>query len=109
MSLSLVQRRALLGLKAQTVIMEVHLANGLPSFMLVGLADVKVKETRERVRRASIVGVYRLWRDLGYAIGALLSGLVADFFGVSSAMWVVAAMTAVSGGVVLVRMKETRR
>ena len=52
MSLSLVQRRALLGLKAQTVIMEVHLANGQPSFMRVGLADVEVKDARERVRSA---------------------------------------------------------
>lgn len=58
MSLSLVQRRALLGLKAQTVIMEVHLANGLPSFMLVGLADVKVKETRERVRRVRTTAIF---------------------------------------------------
>ena len=52
MSLSLVQSRALLGLEATKVIVEVHLANGLPSFTLVGLADVEVKEARERVRCA---------------------------------------------------------
>jgi len=52
MSLSLVQSRALLGLEAAAVTVEVHLANGLPSFMLVGLADVEVKEARERVRSA---------------------------------------------------------
>lgn len=52
MSLSLVQSRALLGLDAPTVTVEVHLANGLPSFTLVGLADVEVKEARERVRCA---------------------------------------------------------
>ena len=52
MSLSLVQSRALLGLDAAAVTVEVHLANGLPSFMLVGLADVEVKEARERVRSA---------------------------------------------------------
>jgi len=52
MSLSLVQSRALLGLDAASVTVEVHLANGLPSFMLVGLADVEVKEARERVRSA---------------------------------------------------------
>jgi magnesium chelatase family protein len=52
MSLSLVQSRALLGLKATQVTVEVHLANGLPSFTLVGLADVEVKEARERVRCA---------------------------------------------------------
>ena len=52
MSLSLVQSRALLGLDAASVTVEVHLANGLPSFTLVGLADVEVKEARERVRSA---------------------------------------------------------
>jgi magnesium chelatase family protein len=52
MSLSLVQSRALVGLKAAAVTVEVHLANGLPSFTLVGLADVEVKEARERVRSA---------------------------------------------------------
>jgi len=52
MSLSLVQSRALLGLEAPEVTVEVHLANGLPSFTLVGLADVEVKEARERVRSA---------------------------------------------------------
>ncbi|MCI4439624.1 YifB family Mg chelatase-like AAA ATPase [Tibeticola sp.] len=52
MSLALVQSRALLGLDAAAVTVEVHLANGLPSFTLVGLADVEVKEARERVRSA---------------------------------------------------------
>jgi len=52
MSLALVQSRALLGLRAPAVTVEVHLANGLPSFTLVGLADVEVKEARERVRSA---------------------------------------------------------
>ncbi|MEZ7848452.1 MAG: magnesium chelatase domain-containing protein, partial [Polaromonas sp.] len=52
MSLSLVHSRALLGLQAKPVVVEVHLANGLPSFTLVGLADTEVKEARERVRSA---------------------------------------------------------
>lgn len=59
--------------------------------------------------RASAVGIYRLWRDLGYAAGALLSGLVADWFGVSSAMWFVAALTFLSGTLAAMRMKETHR
>ena len=57
--------------------------------------------------RASAVGVYRLWRDGGYAIGALLAGVVADLLGVTWAMASVAALTLVSGIVVLVRMYET--
>jgi magnesium chelatase family protein len=52
MSLALIHSRALLGLQAPTVTVEVHLANGLPSFTLVGLADTEVKEARERVRCA---------------------------------------------------------
>lgn len=52
MSLALVQSRALLGLTAATVTVEVHLANGLPSVTLVGLAETEVKEARERVRSA---------------------------------------------------------
>jgi magnesium chelatase family protein len=52
MSLALIHSRALLGLKAPAVTVEVHLANGLPSFTLVGLADTEVKEARERVRCA---------------------------------------------------------
>ncbi|TXH89799.1 MAG: ATP-binding protein [Rhodoferax sp.] len=52
MGLSLVRSRALQGLQAVEVTVEVHLANGLPSFSLVGLADVEVKEARERVRCA---------------------------------------------------------
>lgn len=58
--------------------------------------------------RASAVGVYRLWRDSGYALGALLAGLCADAFGLAGAIWVVAAITALSGVVVAVRMVETR-
>ena len=50
--------------------------------------------------RASSLGVYRFWRDLGYAIGALLSGLVADFVGLGAAIHLVAALTLVSGLVV---------
>jgi magnesium chelatase family protein len=54
LSLCLVQSRALVGLEAAAVTVEVHLANGLPNFMLVGLADTEVKEARERVRSALI-------------------------------------------------------
>lgn len=52
MSLAIVHSRALDGLHAPPVTVEVHLANGLPSFTLVGLADTEVKEARERVRAA---------------------------------------------------------
>jgi len=57
--------------------------------------------------RASSVGVYRLWRDLGYALGAVLAGVAADALGLPAAMWIVAGLTLLSGGVVAVRMTET--
>ena len=57
--------------------------------------------------RARAVGVYRLWRDGGFAVGALLAGVVADLLGVRAAVWVVAGLTALSGIVVAVRMYET--
>jgi MFS family permease len=57
--------------------------------------------------RASSLGVYRLWRDLGYAVGALLAGLIADFFGMGAAIHVVAAVTMLSGLVAAFRMYET--
>ena len=57
--------------------------------------------------RARSVGVYRLWRDGGFAVGALLAGIVADALGVHAAVWTVAALTAVSGLVVALRMYET--
>ncbi|MEO5838982.1 MAG: MFS transporter [Acidimicrobiales bacterium] len=57
--------------------------------------------------RARSVGVYRLWRDAGFAIGALLAGITADAFGLRAAIWTVAALTAASGLVVLIRMYET--
>jgi MFS family permease len=57
--------------------------------------------------RASAVGVYRLWRDLGYAIGALLAGIVADALGLAAAMWLVATITLGSGVIAALRMSET--
>ena len=57
--------------------------------------------------RARSVGIYRLWRDGGFAVGALLAGLVADALGVRAAVWTVAGLTAASGVVVAVRMYET--
>jgi predicted MFS family arabinose efflux permease len=54
------------------------------------------------------VGVYRLWRDSGFAVGALLTGVIADAVSADAAIWVVAGLTAASGVVVAFRMRETR-
>jgi MFS family permease len=70
--------------------------------LLAGISDVAHPSWR-----GASVGVYRLWRDLGYAIGALLAGATADAFGPEAAMWIVAATTFASGAVVALRMTET--
>ncbi|PYQ16603.1 MAG: MFS transporter [Acidobacteria bacterium] len=59
--------------------------------------------------RASATGVYRLWRDLGYAVGAIVSGVTADLLGSRPAVGMVAALTFASGVVVALRLRETRR
>lgn len=59
--------------------------------------------------RASAVGVYRFWRDLGYAVGAILAGIVADFLGLTWAIAVVGVITFASGIVSAISMSETRK
>jgi len=70
--------------------------------LLAAIGDVAHPENR-----ATIMGVYRFWRDLGYAVGALLSGIIADLFGMRAAIEVVAVLTLLSGIQVAVRMRET--
>ena len=70
--------------------------------LLAAIGDVAHPENR-----ATIMGVYRFWRDLGYAVGALLSGIIADLFGMRAAIEVVSALTLLSGIQVAVRMRET--
>jgi len=57
--------------------------------------------------RASAVGVYRLWRDAGYAVGALAAGLLADAFGGLTAIAAIGALTFLSGAIVAAVMRET--
>jgi MFS family permease len=84
-----------------TVLLGIGTAMVYPT-LLAGIGDVALPSWR-----ASSVGVYRLWRDLGYAVGALLAGVTADFLGLAGAMWLIAAITAASGLVVAARMTET--
>jgi MFS family permease len=57
--------------------------------------------------RARSVGIYRLWRDAGFAVGALLAGVLADLVSIEAAIYTVAALTAASGVIVIMRMYET--
>ncbi len=82
---------------------------GLGTAMVYPTLLAAIADVAHASWRASAVGVYRLWRDLGYAIGALLAGLVADWLGLRPAMLVVAAITFGSGTIVALRMRETKR
>ena len=59
------------------------------------------------VWRGRAVGIYRVWRDLGYAVGALLGGVVADLWSLRAAVWAAAAISVLSALIVAVRMYET--
>ena len=72
--------------------------------LLAAVADVAAPAWR-----ASAIGTYRLWRDLGFGVGAVLVGVLADRFGAATAIALVGGLTAASGLVVQVRMRETRR
>ncbi len=82
---------------------------GLGTAMVYPTLLAAIGDVVHPASRAPIVGIYRLWRDLGYAAGALLSGLVADAFGIGNAVWTVAALTFISGVVAMLRMRETLR
>lgn len=82
---------------------------GLGTAMVYPTLLAAIGDVAQPAWRASAVGVYRLWRDLGYAAGALLAGVAADAIGLSGAMWLVAGITLASGVVAAARMDETSR
>ncbi|WP_438820143.1 MFS transporter [Burkholderia lata] len=79
---------------------------GLGTAMVYPSLIAAVSDASEPGWRARSLSVYRFWRDLGYAIGALSAGLMADRFGFAAAILVVAAVTFASGGVVALMMRE---
>jgi MFS family permease len=81
---------------------------GLGTAMVYPTLLAVVGDVAHPIWRGRAVGIYRLWRDSGFAAGALLAGLIADRWGLTTAIWVVAALTAGSGLVVAARMYETR-
>ncbi|WP_423369645.1 MFS transporter [Burkholderia sp. LMG 32019] len=79
---------------------------GLGTAMVYPSLIAAVSDASEPGWRARSLSVYRFWRDLGYAIGALSAGLMADRFGFAAAILVVAAVTFASGGIVAIMMRE---
>jgi MFS family permease len=82
---------------------------GLGTAMVYPTLLAAVGDVAHPAWRARAVGVYRLWRDGGFAVGAILAGILADAFGLTSAIAVVAVLTGLSGIVVAARMYETHR
>lgn len=63
-----------------------------------------IAENTHPLDRAKSIGVFRLWRDLGYAIGAILTGIIADFLGLNAAIFLIAFLTLISAVIVKLRM-----
>lgn len=81
---------------------------GLGTAMVYPALIASVSDASHPSWRARSLSVYRFWRDMGYAIGALAAGIVADLFGASWAIGAVGVLTALSGTVVAVVMRERR-
>ncbi len=79
---------------------------GLGTAMVYPSLIAAVSDASHPSWRARSLSVYRFWRDLGYAIGALSAGLMADMFGIASAIVAIAILTFASGAVVAIAMKE---
>jgi MFS family permease len=82
---------------------------GLGTAMVYPTLLAAVADVADPSWRGAAIGVYRLWRDLGFAAGAIVAGILADRAGMSFAIGVIAVLTGASGLIVLVRMRETRR
>jgi MFS family permease len=83
------------------------IALGLGTAMVYPTLLAVIADVADPAWRGSALGVYRLWRDLGFAVGAVVCGVVAERAGIPFAIGVVALLTAGSGLVVLLRMRET--
>ncbi|RTM02441.1 MAG: MFS transporter [Hyphomicrobiales bacterium] len=81
---------------------------GLGTAMVYPSLIAAVSDASHPSWRARSLSVYRFWRDLGYAIGALSAGLIADFFGFAAAIAAIAALTFLSGAIVAIAMREPR-
>ena len=81
---------------------------GLGTAMVYPTLLAVVADVAQPSQRGAITGIYRFWRDLGFAVGAVLVGTVADRSDPRAAILAVAALTALSGLIVAIRMRETR-
>ena len=79
---------------------------GLGTAMVYPTFLAAIAEGTHPDQRAESIGVFRLWRDLGYAIGALLTGIIADYFGLKGAMLTITGLTFLSALIIQIRMNK---
>ena len=82
-----------------SVILGIGTATVYPTF-LAGIADYSHPQ-----QRAKSIGVFRLWRDLGYAIGAILTGIIADLLNINASILVIGILTFISAMIIKIRME----
>ncbi len=82
-----------------SVVLGVGTAMVYPTFLAT------VAENTHPADRANSLGIFRFWRDLGYAIGAILTGIIADLFGVNASIWIIGLFTIGSAVVIVYRMR----
>jgi len=107
----LVQGAAIAGIAATTGFAPWFLCAvllGLGTAMVYPTLIAVVADIAQPSERGAVTGIYRFWRDLGFAVGAVLVGTVADRVDPRAAILAVAALTAISGVIVAIRMRETR-
>jgi MFS family permease len=80
---------------------------GVGTAMVYPTLLAAISDVAQPAWRGSAVGIYRLWRDSGYVVGAILAGMLADAFGMSLSIAVIGVLTAASGALVALRMPET--
>ncbi len=95
---------AFIGTASMSVFILLSVVLGVGTAMVYPTFFVVIARNTHPVQRAESIGVFRLWRDLGYAIGAILSGVISDAFGLSYAVLAVGFLTILSAFVIQVRM-----
>lgn len=89
-----------------------YLLAGISALLGLGTALVyptflsTIAQATNPIQRAESIGTFRLWRDLGYAIGAIISGITADLFGIEYAIFLIGALTLISALVIKFRMPD---
>jgi MFS family permease len=108
----LLQGLAILGLtvfRSFDYLISMSLILGLGTALVYPTFIAVIAQYSHPTQRGETIGIYRLWRDLGYVAGAILSGWVSDQWGLVSAIQLIGILTLLSGGVVQLRMEKIKK